>query len=120
MEMIYHKLAYLLILHHWDHMHNMNHKDFSRVVTGFRIKVGNIWECSSKAIETSGAKMNQLKLEYIHVKPIIPFSSFFNLTFKAFKPCKTPALKKRSFKRNTSFAAGNDPSQQLPPSIYHV
>ena len=62
---------YLLILHRWDHMHNMNHKDFSRVVMGFRIKVGNIWECSSKAIETSGAKMNQLKLEYIrHVKPI--------------------------------------------------
>ena len=65
MEMIYHRLAYILILHHWDHMHNMNHKDFSRGVTGFRIKVENIWECSSKAIETSGAKMNQLKLEYI-------------------------------------------------------
>ena len=77
MEMIYHRLAYLLILHHWDHMYNTNHKDFSRVVTGFRIKVGNIWECSSKAIETSGAKMNQLKLEYIrHVKPITPFNSF--------------------------------------------
>ena len=69
MEMIYHRLAYLLILHHWDHMHNTNHKDFSKVVTGFRIKVGNIWEHSSKAIETSGAKMNQLKHEYIrHVK----------------------------------------------------
>ena len=69
MEMIYHRLAYLLILHHWDHMHNTNHKDFSKVVTGFRIKVGNIWERSSKAIETSGAKMNQLKHEYIrHVK----------------------------------------------------
>jgi hypothetical protein len=65
MEMIYHRLAYLLILHHWSHMHNMNHKDFSRVVTGFRVKVENIWECNSKAIETSGAKMNQLKLEYI-------------------------------------------------------
>ena len=37
----------------------------------------NIWECSLKAIETSGAKMNQLKLEYIrHVKPITPFSNF--------------------------------------------
>ena len=77
MEMIYHRLAYLLILHHWNHMHNTNHKDFSRVVTGFRIKVRNIWECSSKAIETSGAKMNQLKIEYIrHVKPIMPFNSF--------------------------------------------
>jgi hypothetical protein len=83
MEMIYHRLAYLLILQHWDYMHNTNHKDFSRVVTGFRIKVGNIWECSSKAIEASGAKMNQLKLEYIrHVKPITPFSSFFNLALK--------------------------------------
>ena len=58
-------------------MHNTNHKDFSRVVMGLRIKVGNIGECSSKAIETSGAKINQLKLEYIkHVKPITPFSSF--------------------------------------------
>ena len=76
MEMIYHRLTYLLILHHWDHMHNTNHKDFSRV-TGFRIKVGNIWECSSKAIKTSGAKMNQLKFEYIrHVKPITPFNNF--------------------------------------------
>jgi hypothetical protein len=63
MEMIYHRLAYLLILHHWGHMHNTNRKDFSRVVTGFMIKVENVWECSSKAIETSGAKMNQLKLE---------------------------------------------------------
>ena len=69
MEMIYHRIAYVLILHHWDHMHYTNHKDFSRVVMGFMIKVGNIWECSSKAIETSGAKMNQLKHEYIrHVK----------------------------------------------------
>ena len=77
MEMIYHRLAYLLSLHHWDHMHNTDYKDFSRVVTGFRIKVGNILECSLKAIETSGAKMNQLKLEYIrHVKPITPFNSF--------------------------------------------
>jgi hypothetical protein len=42
MEMIYHRLVYLLILHLWDHMHNTNHKDFSRVVTGFRIKVGNV------------------------------------------------------------------------------
>jgi len=63
--MIYHRLAYLLILHQWGHMHNSNHKDFLRVVTWFRIKVENIWECSSKAIKTSGAKMNQLKLEYI-------------------------------------------------------
>jgi hypothetical protein len=59
--MIYHRLAYLLILHHRDHMHNMNHKDFLRVVTGFRIKVGNIWECCSKAIETSGAKIKSIQ-----------------------------------------------------------
>ena len=52
-------------------------------MTGFRIKVRNIWECSSKAIETSREKMNQLKLEYIiHVKPITPFNSFFNLALK--------------------------------------
>ena len=75
--MIYHRIAYVLILHHWDHMHYPNHKDFSRVVMGFMIKVGNIWECSLKAIENSGANMNQLKLKYIrHVKPITPFSIF--------------------------------------------
>ena len=55
-EMPYHKFAYLLILHHLDHMHNTNHKDFSKVVMGFGVKVGYIWECSSKAIETNGAK----------------------------------------------------------------
>jgi hypothetical protein len=80
MEMIYHRLAYLLILHHWSHMHNTNHKDFSRVVTGFRIKVENIWECSSKAIETSGAKNESTQARiYKTCKPITPFSSFFNL-----------------------------------------
>ena len=42
MKMIYLMLAYLLILHHWDHMHDTNHKNFSRVVTRFRIKVKNI------------------------------------------------------------------------------
>ena len=54
MEMMYRRLAYLLILHHWDHMHNTNHKDFSRVVMGFRIKVvkfGNVAQKSSKLME---------------------------------------------------------------------
>lgn len=64
-------------------MHNMNHKDFSRVVTGFRIKVGNIWECSSKAIETSGAKIESIQAQiYIrHVKPVTPFSSFLQFVY---------------------------------------
>ena len=102
MEMTYHRLTYLLILHHWDHMHNTNHKDFSRVVTGFRIKVGNIWECSSKAIETSGvknestqARINKTRKTNHSIQQLLQFG------FKAFKPCKTPTLKKRSFKRNT-------------------
>ena len=56
MEMIYHRHAYLLILHHWDHMHNTNHKDFSRVVMGFRIKVGNIQELQLKSHRNQWSK----------------------------------------------------------------
>ena len=34
LEMIYHKLANLLILHHLNYMHDTNHKVFTRVVMG--------------------------------------------------------------------------------------
>ena len=54
--MIYHRLAFLLILHHQDHMHNMNHKDFSRVVMGFRIKVGNIQKLQLKSHRNQWSK----------------------------------------------------------------
>jgi len=90
MEMIYHRLAYLLILHHRDHMHNMNHKDFLRVVTGFRIKVrfGSVAQKPLKLVEQ---KSNQFRLEYIrHVKPVTPFSSFLQFVYFTYK--QTPFL----------------------------
>ena len=54
--MIYFRLEYFLILHHQDHMHNTNHKDFSRVVMGFRIKVGNIQELQLKSHRNQWSK----------------------------------------------------------------
>jgi len=42
--------------------------------------VENIWECSSKAIETSGAKNESTQARiYKTCKTITPFNSFFNL-----------------------------------------
>lgn len=118
MEMIYHRPAYLLILHHWDHMHNMNHKDFSRVVTGFRIQKGNIWECSSKAIKTSGVKMNQLKLEYIrHVKPSTPFNNFFNLALKHLNHVKLLHWK-RDHSKETLFVCSREWSFATTSTLY--
>ena len=125
--MIYHMLAYLLILHHWNHIHNTNQKDFSMGCNGVQDQGGKYLGMQLKSHRNQWSKDESTRTR-TYKTYIINHSiqQLLQFNFKALKPCKTPVLKKISINRNTFFFFHSfffqqgTILQQLPPCIHHL